>query len=116
MSNFHPLEVVGRGSETQLQVGENVRSEIQRFNPLYPYDASKHHIASLKYDFLHLGLLKRILLWIFFNYNIFFLNVSPNSSHLHLLQVEKVTMVNYSGLKGLHFNAIPKTYFCIPVN
>ena len=22
-SNFHPLEVVGRGSETQLQVGEN---------------------------------------------------------------------------------------------
>ena len=24
MSNCHPLEVVGRGSETQLQVGENV--------------------------------------------------------------------------------------------
>ena len=23
MSNFHKLEVVGRGSETQLQVGEN---------------------------------------------------------------------------------------------
>ena len=23
MSNFHPLEVVGRGSETLLQVGEN---------------------------------------------------------------------------------------------
>ena len=23
MSNFHPLEVVDRGSETQLQVGEN---------------------------------------------------------------------------------------------
>ena len=23
MSNFHPLEVVGRGSETQLQVGEH---------------------------------------------------------------------------------------------
>ena len=23
MSNFHPLEVVGRSSETQLQVGEN---------------------------------------------------------------------------------------------
>ena len=22
MSNFHPLEVVGRGSETQFQVGE----------------------------------------------------------------------------------------------
>ena len=24
MSNFHPLEVVGRGSETQFQVGENL--------------------------------------------------------------------------------------------
>ena len=24
MSNFHPLEVVGRDSETQLQVGENL--------------------------------------------------------------------------------------------
>ena len=23
MSSFHPLEVVGRGSETKLQVGEN---------------------------------------------------------------------------------------------
>ena len=23
MNNFHPLEVVGRGSKTQLQVGEN---------------------------------------------------------------------------------------------
>ena len=24
MSNFHPLEVVGRGSEAQFQVGENL--------------------------------------------------------------------------------------------
>ena len=24
ISNFHPLEVVDRGSETQLQVGENL--------------------------------------------------------------------------------------------
>ena len=24
MSNFQPLDVVGRGSETQLQVGENL--------------------------------------------------------------------------------------------
>ena len=24
MSNFHPLQVVGRGSETQLQVGINL--------------------------------------------------------------------------------------------
>ena len=25
MSNFHPLEVVGRGSETQLQVSGNLK-------------------------------------------------------------------------------------------
>ena len=29
MSNFHPLEVVGRGSETQLQVGENLNKLTQ---------------------------------------------------------------------------------------
>ena len=26
MSHFYPLEVVGRGSETQLQVGENLNT------------------------------------------------------------------------------------------
>ena len=31
MINFHPLEVVGRGSETQLQVGENLNFIIYRF-------------------------------------------------------------------------------------
>ena len=30
MSNFHPLEVVGRGSETQLHVGENLNCITQR--------------------------------------------------------------------------------------
>ena len=30
MSNFHPLEVVGRGSETQLQVGENLNKMTER--------------------------------------------------------------------------------------
>ena len=29
MSNFQPLEVVGRGSNTQLQVGENLNYLIQ---------------------------------------------------------------------------------------
>ena len=29
MSNFHSLEVVGRGSETQLQVGDNLNYFIQ---------------------------------------------------------------------------------------
>ena len=31
MDNFHPLEVVGRGSETQLQVGENLNNPNERF-------------------------------------------------------------------------------------
>ena len=31
MSNFHSLEVVGRGSETQLQVSENLFYFIYRF-------------------------------------------------------------------------------------
>ena len=30
MSNCHPLEVVGRGSETQLQVGENYLFDVPR--------------------------------------------------------------------------------------
>ena len=30
MINFHPLEVVDRGSETQLEVGENLNNLIQR--------------------------------------------------------------------------------------
>ena len=30
MTNFHPLEVVGRGSETQLQVGENLNKLTQQ--------------------------------------------------------------------------------------
>ena len=33
-SNFHPLEVVGRGSETQLRVGENVLYRALRVNIL----------------------------------------------------------------------------------
>ena len=31
MRNFHPLEVVDRGSEAQLQVGENLNDLIWRF-------------------------------------------------------------------------------------
>ena len=30
MANFHPLEVVDRHSETQLQVGENLSKLIQQ--------------------------------------------------------------------------------------
>ena len=32
MSNFHRVEVVGRGSETQLQLGENSNYLTQRFS------------------------------------------------------------------------------------
>ena len=56
MSNFQPLEILGLGSETQLQVGENLN-----INPLSPHDAFKHHFTSLKTDliFLQLGVLEQ---------------------------------------------------------
>ena len=34
VNNFHPLEVVGRDSETQLQVGENLNKTILRIQGL----------------------------------------------------------------------------------
>ena len=34
MGNFHPLEVVDRGSETQLQVGEKFNYLIWRVNSI----------------------------------------------------------------------------------
>ena len=42
MSNFHPFEVVGRGSETQLQVGENLNRITQREKDQCIY--SRNHI------------------------------------------------------------------------
>ena len=44
MSNFHPLEVVGRGSDTQLQVGEYIlinkfsRIRVKVYNAKYNDD------------------------------------------------------------------------------
>ena len=38
MSNFHPPEVVGRGSGTQLQVGENFNYLFKLFR-VNPYNA-----------------------------------------------------------------------------
>ena len=32
MDNFQPLEVVGRGSDSQLQVAENLNDLIERIN------------------------------------------------------------------------------------
>ena len=34
MTNFHPLEVVDRGSETQFQVGENLDFQYKAFSML----------------------------------------------------------------------------------
>ena len=41
MSNFHPLEVLGRASETQLQVGENFNHMIQRQRVISDYTKIK---------------------------------------------------------------------------
>ena len=42
MSNFHALEVVGRGSETQLQVRENL-DEITFFQKTFFTDINDQH-------------------------------------------------------------------------
>ena len=45
MSNYHTLEVAGRGSETQLQVGENLKKNYL----LYLFKASRvnYHIPRI---------------------------------------------------------------------
>ena len=45
MSNFHSLEVVGRGSETQLRVGENLNKLI------YQDKVWSHQTGKAKYMF-----------------------------------------------------------------
>ena len=45
MSSFHPLEVVGRGSETQLQVGETLNTISTGTGCFHFQPAS--HLASL---------------------------------------------------------------------
>ena len=37
-SNFHPLEVVDRGSDPQLQVGENLNICVSNFSVLFSTD------------------------------------------------------------------------------
>ena len=39
MSNFHPLEVVGRGGETQIQLGENLDKFTQLFKGYHAHTA-----------------------------------------------------------------------------
>ena len=44
VSNFHPLEVVGRGSETQLQMGENLNYFISAGLTFLPVYLSLNHV------------------------------------------------------------------------
>ena len=46
MSNFHPLEVVGRGSETQLQVSENVNSHELNYGAIIYSDSFIKYLRS----------------------------------------------------------------------
>ena len=64
MSNFHPVEVVGRGSETQLQVGKNCNSNqywiMLGLNPFQEHNyirisALKELTISMKYHWINAG-------------------------------------------------------------
>ena len=59
ISNFHPLEVVGRGSQTQLQVGEKLNVTM--------YSVSLSRIKYIFFNFLNIPSL----------FNIFHLDLSP---------------------------------------
>ena len=50
MNIFQPLDVAV--VRHNFHVSENLNYITSRFNPLNPPDASKHHFASLKYDFI----------------------------------------------------------------
>ena len=51
MSNFHPLEVLGRDSETQLHVGENLNLLMYHFNPYTAgIDFSRQNLTSVHVD------------------------------------------------------------------
>ena len=45
MNNFYPLEVVGRGSETQLQVGENFTCITYRVNLVHSSTCLHVHVC-----------------------------------------------------------------------
>ena len=48
MGNFHPLVVVGRGSEAQLQVGENLKYLTERFKGWFVCALLHSHIYFLR--------------------------------------------------------------------
>ena len=74
MSN--PLDVVGRGSETQLQVGDN---------SLSPQDTLKHHFISLKTDLIFLQL--TVSMKLLYQYMTIFFHLPATLNHLYPLQV-----------------------------
>ena len=49
MSNFHPLEDVGRDSETQLQIGENLNYLIWRHVEVLPHKVNYCSIQIMQY-------------------------------------------------------------------
>ena len=60
MSNFHPLEVVGRGSETQLQASENLNSIILKVNSVYGICVAKYLMFSLSLFYITLWISNQI--------------------------------------------------------
>ena len=59
----------------------------QRFNPLSPHDASKHHFTYLKTD-LTRGFRTKISMKMVYQYVVIFFHFQTTSSYLHPLQVE----------------------------
>ena len=60
MDNFHPLKVVGRGSETQLQVGKNLnylrvklRHFIKSVNFHSPWDENHNIVSFVAHSTIH---------------------------------------------------------------
>ena len=88
MSNFHPLEVVDRGSETQLQVSENKKNKKrlggQRFSTAVGHQPCSLgtdviHLASLQISFTYTMMVKRSKQYTFVYY---LCNVGPASKTL----------------------------------
>ena len=91
LNNFHSLGVVGRVSETQLQVGEKFGLNNLAVKGLSPHDALKHHFTSLKTDLIFLQMRdfrRKISMKLFYLYMAIFKNCSATSNHLHPPQVE----------------------------
>ena len=63
MGNFHPLEVVDRGSETQLQVGENLNKMGERVRGFFSNLCVKISMSLSFFIFIHCSACFRLILW-----------------------------------------------------